>query len=89
MTPVVDVSQRRKPVAKIKHVGLRIGTWNFQGLCSVRKASQIGEILSTNGMDILGGQENWELESSKFLCLVINGLANLGKELKSSKERVG
>ena len=34
MTPIRDVGQSRKHVAKIKHKGLRISTctWNFQGL---------------------------------------------------------
>ena len=31
MTPIRDVGQSRKHVAKITHKGLRISTWNFQG----------------------------------------------------------
>ena len=45
-SPICEVSQISKFVTKIKHRGLRIGTWNFQGLCSDRKALEIGEVLS-------------------------------------------
>ena len=86
MTPVDDVSQRRKLVAKIKHMGLRIGAWNFQGLCSDRKAFQIGEVLSTNGMDIIGGQESWELESSKIF---VPGYKRFGKPREGIKVKRG
>ena len=65
-SPICDVSQASKSVPKIKHRGLRIGTWNFQGLCSDRKALEIGEILSKNHIDIIGGQESWELDSSNI-----------------------
>ena len=50
-------------------MGLRIGTWNFQGLCNDRKALEIGDVLRKIHVDIIGSQESWELESSKFLCL--------------------
>ena len=65
-SPIWEVSQISKSVPKIKHRGLRIGTWNFQGLCSDRKALEIGEVLSKNHIDIIGGQESWELNSSKI-----------------------
>ena len=53
----VHVGQSRKPGAKIKHRGLRFGTWNFQGLCSDRKALEIGEVLSKNKSDSIVGEE--------------------------------
>ena len=53
-------------VPKIKHRGLRICTWNFQRLCSDRKALGIGEVLSKNHTDIIGSQESWELGNSKI-----------------------
>ena len=65
MTPIREVGQSKKPVAKLKHRGLRIGTWNFQGLCIHRKALERGEFLSKNHMDI-GGQESWELDRFKL-----------------------
>ena len=67
-SPICDVGQTRKPVSKIKHRVLRIGTWNFQVLCirSDRKALEISEVLSKNLIDIIGGQESWELESYKI-----------------------
>ena len=65
-SPICEVSQISESVTKIKHRGLRIGTWNFQGLCSDRKALEIGEVLSKNHIDVIGGQESWELDSSKI-----------------------
>ena len=48
------------------------------------------EVLSKNHIDIIGGQESWELDNSKDLRgLVINGLANPGRALKVREERVG
>ena len=43
-SPICDVSQTSESVTKIKHRGLRIGTWNFQGVCNDRKALKIGEV---------------------------------------------
>ena len=89
-SPICDVGQTRKAIPKIDPRGLRIGTWNFQGLCtcSDRKALEIDEVLAKNHIDIIGGQEAGSWIVPKFLCLVINGLLNLGKELKVSVERV-
>ena len=64
--PICEVSESKKSVTQMKRRGLRIGTWNFQGLCSDRKALEIGEVLSKNHIDIIGGQESWELDSSKI-----------------------
>ena len=55
-SPICEVSQMSKSVPKIKQRGLRIGTWNFQVLCSDRKALEIGEVLSKNHIDIIGVQ---------------------------------
>ena len=86
---ICDVGQSRKAIPKLNHSGLRIGTWNFQGLCRDRKALEIGEVLAENHIDIIGGQESWELESSK---IIESGCKWFGKPiwkvLKVSEERV-
>ena len=61
-----DVASCNKNAPNSKQRGLRIGTWNFQGLCSDRKALEVGEVLSKNHIDILGGQESWEVDSSEI-----------------------
>ena len=39
---------------------------NFQGLCSNRKALEIGEALFKNHIYIVGAQESWELDNSNI-----------------------
>ena len=70
----------------IKQRGLRIGTWNFQGLCSDRKALEIGEVLSKNRIDIVGGQESWELDNSK---IYVPGYKWFGKPREGIKGKRG
>ena len=41
-------------------------TWNFQGSWSDRKGLEIDEVLCKNHIDIVGGQESWELQSSQI-----------------------
>ena len=40
-SPILKLRQGSKCVTRIKMRGLRIGTWNFQGLCSDRKALEV------------------------------------------------
>ena len=42
VSPACDVAEGNKNVLNIKQIGLRVCTWNFQGLCSDRKALEIG-----------------------------------------------
>ena len=42
---------------------MRVGTWNFSGLCSERKQ---GELLQVNNIDVVAGQESWEKEDSRI-----------------------
>ena len=56
--PVCEVGQSIKNVAKTNQSWLRIGTWNFQGLCSERIVLELSEVASKNHIDILGGQGN-------------------------------
>ena len=85
-SPICEVSQSNKSVPKIKHRGLRIGTWNFQRLCSGRKALEIGEALSKNHVDITGDQESWELDNSK---IYVPGYKWFGKPSESIKGKRG
>ena len=52
-SPICKVGQSSKSVPKIKHKALKIGTRNFQGVCSDRKALEIGEVLSKNHINII------------------------------------
>ena len=87
-SPIGEVSQISKSVPKIKHWDLRIGTWNFQGLCTDRKALEIGKVLSKNHIDIIGGQESWKLKIiPRFTCL--RGYKWFGKPRESNKGKRG
>ena len=86
VSPACDVAQGNNKVLSIKQRGLRIGTWNFQGLCSDRKALEIGEVLSKNHIDIVGGQESWELDNSK---IYVPGYKWFGKPREGIKGKRG
>ena len=86
VNPACDVALENNKVLNIKQRGLRIGTWNFQGFCSDRKALQIGEVLSKNHIDILGGQESWELDNSK---IYVPGYKWFGKPREGIKGKRG
>ena len=58
VSPICDVAKGNNNVLNIKQQGSRIGTWNFQGLCSHRKALEIGKVLSKIHIDIVGCQES-------------------------------
>ena len=34
---------------------LRIGTWNFSGLCSERKQKEVGQVLEKLNLDVVAG----------------------------------
>ena len=88
-SPICEVSQISKSVPKIKHRGSRIGTWNFQGLCSDRKALEIGEVLSKNHIDIIGGQESWEIDNSKIYVPGYKRFGKLRESIKGKRGEVG
>ena len=46
--------------------GLRVGTWNFSGLCSERKQREVGDVLQKLHLDIVAGQESWEKEGNSI-----------------------
>ena len=39
---------------------LRVGTWNFSGLCNERKQKEVGELLKVSNIDVVAGQESCE-----------------------------
>ena len=43
VSPACDVAQGNNNILNIKQRVLRIGRWNSQGLCSDRKALEIGD----------------------------------------------
>ena len=61
----VDVNRVRENVlaGNRKKRKLRVGTWNFSGLCSERKQKEVGELLQVNNIDVVAGQESWEEDS--------------------------
>ena len=58
----------------------------FSRLCSYRKELEIGEVLSKNHIDIIGGQESWELDRSK---IYVPGYKWFGKPRESIKDKRG
>jgi len=73
---------------------LRVGTWNFSGLCSERKQNEVGELLQVNNIDVVAGQESWEKEDSRInvdgykwfgnLSLVMFKIVREGREVLDS-----
>ena len=62
-----------------REYGLRVGSWNFFGLCSERKQKEISEVLNKLKLDIVAGQESWEREGS---VIEVQGYKWLGKPRK-------
>ena len=47
-----------------REYGLRVGSWNFSGLCSQRKQKEVSEVLNKLKLDIVAVQESWERKGS-------------------------
>ena len=86
VSPACEVAEGNNKVLNIKQRGLTIGSQNFQGLCSGRKALEIGEVLSKNHINIVGGQESWELNNSK---IYVPGYKWFGKPREGIKGKRG
>ena len=54
---------------------LRVGMWNFSGLCSEHKQKEVGELLQVNKIDIVAGQESCEEDSR----INVDGYKRFGK----------
>ena len=64
----VDINKVRENVlaGNRQERKLRVGTWNFSGLCSECKQKEVGEVLWVNKNDIVAGQESWENEDGRI-----------------------
>ena len=65
---------------------LRIGTWNFSGLCSDRKQKEVGELLMKLNLDVVAGQESWEKEGK---VINVDGYTWFGKPRIDQKSQRG
>ena len=61
---MIAVEEKVKAVTGKCERKLRIGTWNFAGLCSERKQKEIGQVLEKLNLDVVAGQESWERDGS-------------------------
>ena len=71
-----------------REYGLRVGSWNFSGLCSDRKQKEVSKRLNKLRVDIVAGQEFWEREGS---VIEVQGYKWLGKprKIQNSQRREG
>ena len=67
---------------------IRVGTWNFSGLCSQHKQKEVGELLQVYKIDIVAGQESWEKKNRR---INVDGYKWLGSLVmfRSSQGREG
>ena len=65
---------------------LRVATWNFSGLGSERKQTEIGELLTKNSIDVVAGQESWEREDTR---IEVEGYKWFGKPCSNQNSRRG
>ena len=65
---------------------LRIGTWNFAGLCSERKQKEVGQVLEKLNLDVVAGQESWERDGS---VVSVDGYKWFGKPCNNQKSLRG
>ena len=86
----VDLNRVRENVlaGKRQERKLRVGTWNFSGLCSERKQKEVGELLKVNNIDVVAGQESWENEDSR-INVHVDGYKWFGKPRDVQKSQRG
>ena len=65
---------------------LRVGSWNFSGLCSQCKQKEVSEVLNKLKLDIVAAQESWEREGS---VIEVQRYKSLGKPRKIQKSKRG
>ena len=58
-------------------------------MCSDRKALQISKVLSKNHIDIVGGQESWELVDSRIYVPGYKWLGKPGEGIKGKRGKRG
>ena len=59
-------SKAKSLVGNKRETKLRVATWNFSGLCSDRNQKEIGELLAKHNLDVVAGQESWEIEETRI-----------------------
>ena len=69
-----------------REYGLRVGSWNFSGLCSQCKQKEVSEVLNKLKLDIVAAQESWEREGS---VIEVQGYKWLGKARKIQNSKRG
>ena len=84
---VIAVEEKVKAVTRNKcERKLRIGTWNFAGLCSERKQKEVGQVLEKLNLDVVAGQESWERDGS---VVSVDGYKWFGKPRNNQKSLRG
>ena len=69
-----------------REYGLRVGSWNFSGLCSQREQKEVSEVLNKLKLDIVAVQKSWERKGS---VLEVQGYKWLGKPRKIQNSKRG
>ena len=69
-----------------REYGLRVGSWNFSGLCSQRKQKEVSEVLNKLKLDIVAVQESWERKGS---VIEVQGYKWLDKPRKIQNSKRG
>ena len=69
-----------------REYGLRVGSWNFSGLCSQRKQKEVSEVLNKLKLDIVAAQESWEREDS---VIEVQGYKWFGEPRKIQNSKKG
>ena len=59
-------SKAKRLVGNKRERRLRVATWNFSGLCSDHKQKEVGELLAKHNLDVVAGQESWEMEETRI-----------------------
>ena len=72
--------------ACLPEYGLRVGSWNYSGLCSDCKQKEVSEVLNKLKLDIVTGEESWEKEGS---VIEVQGYKWLGKPRKIQNSQRG
>ena len=55
-------SKAKRLVGNEWEMRFRVARWNLGGLCSDHKQKEVGELLAKHNLDVVAGQESWEME---------------------------
>ena len=59
-------SKSKRLVGNKRERKLRVARWNFSGLSSDRNQKEVGELLAKHNLDVVAGQESWEMEETRI-----------------------